>query len=244
MKRLIGLIVLGFASVGTAAQDNSFYLESIQMGKEQDEKTAYFASETGKLAVQEGQIIAHWKVLQIEKETVLVESDQGKLLELSVKDRLSLPETSRDSKEEKEGEEQQSTGKVVPEAEPAPNQEEAPEGYRKINTPFGVFIVPDQSASSSVETKGKEVEKEVESESESKINNGSSKEVIESGTVKDISVPDESVDESAPQKIQTPFGEFVVESRVVKKEKDSPVPAKESQLPVESKEAEEDVPKN
>ncbi|GEM_PF-4972862 len=268
MRKLIGLIVLGLSSLEVSAQDNSFYLESIQFNEE--EKTAYFASDTGKLLVQEGQTVAHWKVLQIEKDTVLVESEQGKLLELPLHGHLKMAQESSEEVKIVKEQEDQSAEENSPEAESA-TQEVIPEGYRKINTPFGEFIVPDQTTGSSAkgepessetgsepkpvaessETEGepKSVAESSETEGEPKsVEEVSSVEVVETEVPKSVPVPGENVDKqeentgNAPQKIRTPFGEFVIESGIVKKGEENPIPVGETKPSVETKEVKETVP--
>lgn len=255
MRKLIGLIVLGLSSLEVSAQDNSLYLESIQFNEE--EKTAYFASDTGKLLVQEGQTVAHWKVLQIEKDTVLVESEQGKLLELPLHGHLKMAQESSEEVKIVKEQEDQSAEENSPEAESA-TQEVIPEGYRKINTPFGEFIVPDQTTGSSAKgepessetgSEPKPVAESSETEGEPKsVEEVSSVEVVETEVPKSAPVPGENVDKqeentgNAPQKIRTPFGEFVIESGIVKKGEENPIPVGETKPSVETKEVKETVP--
>jgi len=105
------------------AQD--IYLEGVSVLG--DKKVAYLTIDNEKVSVEEGEDVATWKVDRIERRAIFLISPEGKETE------LQLQSTLQAAPEEKAVE--------AVNAVPVIKDEDVPDGYRKIKTPFGDYVI-------------------------------------------------------------------------------------------------------
>lgn len=164
MKKLTicSLMMLTIPTVGA----EEFYLEGITtLGAK---KSAYLSVKGGKMTVREGESIGTWQVVRIERQTVILATDQGITTELALHTRFdnnsSVPTdmdhspvmeapvvetTDENTSSEEVAEFSENTS--LPAANPpttlatATNHHGVPAGYRKVQTPFGAVLVEEKS---------------------------------------------------------------------------------------------------
>ncbi len=91
-----------------------------------DKKVAYLTIDNDKVDVEEGEEVATWKVSRIERRAIFLISPDGKETELQLQSTLQMPEEKT----------VEATSAV-----PVIKDEDVPEGYRKIKTPFGDYVI-------------------------------------------------------------------------------------------------------
>lgn len=126
MKRF-GLVLLFIGTYSCNSWAQNIYLEGVSVLG--DKKIAYLTIDDEKVAINEGEEIATWKVARIERRAIFLVSPDGKETELQLNTNLKVAE-------EKAAE----TIVNVPNV-PVIKDEDVPEGYRKIKTPFGDYVI-------------------------------------------------------------------------------------------------------
>lgn len=106
------------------------YLEGVSVLG--DKKVAYMVVDGNKVAVEEGEEVANWKVNRIERRVISLISPEGKETELQLNTNLKLSE-------EKTAE--PVTNNVNAPMIPEIKDEDVPPGYRKVKTPFGDYVI-------------------------------------------------------------------------------------------------------
>lgn len=197
--------------------EEEMYLEGITVLG--NHKSAYLSMKEGKATVREGDMVGPWQVTRIKQNSIFLVTNKGESTELLLHSRLPIP--SENSETEVELSEEQlhpDPREGLPEEEEASNEttiksedsnaqvakevssevssqeKEIPKGYRKVRTPFGEIIVPEETSPT--------------------ISNDRS--------LPPTSPETQSISEVSPghHKIKTPFGEFVVEDKKVSSSKE------------------------
>ncbi len=144
--KLISLLAM-LITPNSRAEEESF-LEGISVLG--DKKIAYLSIDGNKISIHEGEEITlsvdeaveTWRIVRIEQGSVLLKSENGLATELRLDSRLPTPET--------EATEDQQQPFLVQEAETPPvknTNNEVPPGSRVVQTPFGHFIIKDNTPS-------------------------------------------------------------------------------------------------
>ena len=176
--------------------EEEMYLEGISVLG--NHKSAYLSMGTGKATVREGDMIGTWRVTQIKQNSIFLSSNTGKSTELLLHSRLPVPSEEENENNLSEEEMHPDSNEGLPQEEPSEESsiteqdsyaekssstESLPKGYRKVRTPFGEIVVPEQTSSEAINP-------HLPPSSENM----------------------QSISEVSPDahKIKTPFGEFVV----------------------------------
>lgn len=206
MNKTSYLYLLAMLIASPAWGEEEMYLEGITVLG--NHKSAYLSMGEGKATVREGDMIGPWQVTHIKQNSIFLVTNKGESTELLLHSRLPIPseetETESGLSEEQlhpdssEGLPEEDSPKdqyLKSEASPPqgpeepPPQEKVPQGYRKVRTPFGEIIVPEET----------------------------SPETPNNHSVSPISSETQAISEVSPgyHKIKTPFGEFVVEDKKI-----------------------------
>jgi len=164
-------------------------------------KSAYLAVDEGKVTVNEGDKVGKWRVMRIEERSVFLKTDKNETIELPLHSWLK-PESEKDT---------------VPKAEDTPAlpetferviipDDQVPDGYRKVRTPFGDVLVKDDDANRS------ESESQAKPTGDAPLTNLSITPRESSIVGKATNIPDDQVP-LGYRKVRTPFGEYILKEK-------------------------------